>query len=235
MSNAAVTTTIFDLKHELPPVEKKFAAYNKIHSALKRISVDVFTYDIPYFDTLLMDAHTIRLYTDYNVNLCTRDGLPDFVPAYYNDFAHAMNQHDDSGYGWAIVDATSKTIIFDDKMTIADAASFYVRDSDLNSPRRRYLTGDEVMVTTSYYETAERLREQSLSRDNFHYNKRVNAKVAKSEPDVHSKDAKEAFARKRKALRDAAARKKPRVDVLVVPVASGSGAGSAGGEDAMEA
>ncbi|KAJ6603905.1 hypothetical protein B0H10DRAFT_2195705 [Mycena sp. CBHHK59/15] len=118
-------------------------------------------------------------------------------------------------------------------MTLADAASFYVTDKDLNSDRRRYLTGDEVMVTAAYHETAERLREQSLNRDNYWYNKKA-AKGSKAEPDVHSKDAKEVFAKKRKALGDAAARKKARVAGLVEASGSGSGTGGAVGFDGTD-
>ncbi|KAJ7108628.1 hypothetical protein C8R44DRAFT_743885 [Mycena epipterygia] len=226
MSKPEVTTTIFDLAHHLPDLGKKLLAYNKLHSVLKRCSIDTFTFETPGFATTIMDVHTVCLYADYNVYLGTRDGLAGFVPAYYNDFARAMNAYDDSRYGWAIVE--DGMIIFDEKLTIADPISFYVTDNDLNSDRRRYLNGDEVMVTSAYYETAERLREQSLARDNHWYNKKA-VKGVKAEPGIHSKDAKEAFAKKCKALGEAAAHKKARLAGPAQASRSGSGAGSATG------
>ncbi|KAJ7083432.1 hypothetical protein C8R44DRAFT_753451 [Mycena epipterygia] len=212
----APPTTVFDLAHAFPALSDEFISYNNQHTVLRRLSPSLFSMELPNADPVVIDARTVRLYTDYNVYLCTLEGVPDCAPAYYNSFARQMNAHDDSGYGWAYVDRVTGTIIYDDKLTLADAASFCVRDSDIDD--RRYLVGSEVAVSRLFYETAQRMQEQTHKRDNKWWRNRqeVKATAAPAEPDVHSKASKDTFAKKRKALSDAAeavaARKKRRAN-----------------------
>ncbi|KAJ7745443.1 hypothetical protein DFH07DRAFT_963336 [Mycena maculata] len=188
-----------------PRLSDRFDAFNKIHSVAKQISTNLFRIDIPGLDTEIMSAHTMRLYLNYNVELCTSDSLPNIVPAYYLNFAQAMNDHDDSGFGWAYLDETSasKTIVWDDAWSIADPTAFCVLDHEVHS---RYLAEGDVSVTQTYYENAERLLHLEQQRKVQYYKQRINKRKATTDQATAagSKAALEAFAKKRKLMLDAA-------------------------------
>ncbi|KAJ7683110.1 hypothetical protein B0H17DRAFT_1137967 [Mycena rosella] len=107
------------------PVSDRHAAFNKQHSAIKRISPELFALEVPGLHTVFMSANNVHLYTKYNQALCLRDDdeFPDVVPAYYSDFARAMNRFDDSGFGWAYLDDTGKTIVWKNGLSIQGAST----------------------------------------------------------------------------------------------------------------
>ncbi|KAJ7712544.1 hypothetical protein DFH07DRAFT_786012 [Mycena maculata] len=181
----------------------RFQAFNKVHSVAKRISTGLFRIDIPGLDTEIMSAHTMRLYLDYNVELCTGASIPGVIPAYYVNFAQEMNCHDDSGFGWAYLDDTTKTIVWEDAWSIADPASFCVLDHEVHD---RYLAEGEVAVTQTYYDNAERLLFLEQQREVKYYKQRVGKRKAATDhaSAVGSKAALDAFAKKRKLMSDAA-------------------------------
>ncbi|KAJ7755624.1 hypothetical protein DFH07DRAFT_959269 [Mycena maculata] len=176
-----------------PRLSDRFDAFNKIHSVAKQISTDLFRIDIPRLDTKIMSTHTMCLYLDYNVELCNSDSLPNIVPTYYLNFAQAMNDHDDSGFGWAYLDETSasKTIVWDDAWSIADPTAFCILDHEVHS---RYLAEGDVSITQTYYENAERL---------LHLEQQREATMDQATA-AGSRAALEAFAKKRKLMLDAA-------------------------------
>ncbi|KAJ7763154.1 hypothetical protein DFH07DRAFT_770884 [Mycena maculata] len=131
----------------------RFLAFNKVHSVAKRISTGLFRIDIPGLDTEIMSAHTMRLYLDYNIELCTSASIPGVITAYYVNFVQEMNRHDDSGFGWAYLDETTKTIVWEDAWFIADPASFCVLDHEVLDC---CLAEGGVAVTQTYHDNAER-------------------------------------------------------------------------------
>ncbi|KAJ7799566.1 hypothetical protein B0H13DRAFT_2390951 [Mycena leptocephala] len=205
-SHSIMATTNIDIfspsaKH--PALADHFVAYNEQHSALKRISNRLFCSTFPGLGTELIDAHTIYLYTEYNAALVACEDIPALVPAYYPNFAQLMNNHDDSGFGWAYIDDASGTIVWDEKFSPADSGSFYVLPHQIND---RLLSNDEVAVSQLYYENSERLHKQEQMRELKYYKLRQEKKNKPSDiPDLHTKEAKATFAKKCKALEDAAA------------------------------
>jgi hypothetical protein len=115
-----------------------------------------------------------------------------------------MNAHDDSGFGWAYVDEDSGTIIFNDKLSPADPASFFVEDRHIFD---WLLAEGDVAVSRLYYENAERLLKIDQQREIKYFNDRQSKRMAKAPVmhKVHTKEVKEFSARKRKALEEAAA------------------------------
>ncbi|KAJ6460621.1 hypothetical protein C8R45DRAFT_941718 [Mycena sanguinolenta] len=159
-SGWALDITIFDsLNISGASLSPRFEAFNAQHSGLKRRSKGIFSCHIPGIDNKLISSSTIRLFTDYNEALVMGEGIPPIIPMYYSDFAQNMNRHDDSGFGWAYVDDNTGLIIFDDKLTPADAASFCVLDSEINE---RHLAADEVAVSRTYFDNAERLAREEV-------------------------------------------------------------------------
>ncbi|KAJ7264602.1 hypothetical protein C8J57DRAFT_1623283 [Mycena rebaudengoi] len=183
----------------------RFQAYNSVHPALKRISHRYFRYhNSEMADGVLFDAHMIKLYADYNVALCVGDDIPDCAPAFYLTFAKQMNQWDTSGYVWAYIE--DGLLVWDNKLTVADPDSYCVADRETSE--RPMLGKDEVAITQTYFKNAERLVHQEQQREVKWFNIRQERKAGKSSetiPDVHSLEAKNHIARKRKALEDAAA------------------------------
>ncbi|KAJ7454444.1 hypothetical protein FB451DRAFT_1518057 [Mycena latifolia] len=119
------------------PLLERYLTFNRIHSALKRITPSHFRINIPGIETGLMLAQTIRHFADYNVVLCTRDDFPSLMPSYYVDFTVNMNHYDDSLVG-----------------------SLGLFDHEISE---HYLAPGKVAVSRIYYEKAERLRDLELA------------------------------------------------------------------------
>ncbi|KAJ7679776.1 hypothetical protein B0H17DRAFT_1139050 [Mycena rosella] len=187
-------------------LSERFIAFNKQHTAVKPISTGLFCLDIPGLETELMAAHTIRLFAKYNVALCTNQELPRLVPSYYVNYAQNMNTNDDSGFGWAWVDESNGTIVWDDAWTIATPASFFVLDHEITD---RYLAEGDVTISQTYVDNADRLQQLELQRELKYYKQRVNKHKLNSDTAaaVGTKEAMESFAKRRKMLNEAAAAK----------------------------
>ncbi|KAJ7814375.1 hypothetical protein B0H13DRAFT_1924853 [Mycena leptocephala] len=191
---------------------ERHRAYNEVHSVLKRIHKRYFRFKFLHYASTILDARTIRLFTDYNAAIVHGDDLPELEPAFYTQFAKVMNDHDDSGFGWAYLE--NDLIVWDEKLTPADAESFCVLDMETTD---NILGRDEVAVTKLYYANAERLKRQAEKREVKYANQRQEKKnlISEAIPDVNSKDARDSFANKRKILENAAAeaaRKKQKGD-----------------------
>ncbi|KAJ7701563.1 hypothetical protein B0H17DRAFT_1128337 [Mycena rosella] len=158
-------------------LSERFLAFNRQHSALKRLTPGHFSFTISGLDVELISAHTIRLYADYNVALATRDPPPSLAPAYYANFAELMNRCDDSGYGWAYLNE-SRTIEWQDEWTLADPESFMVLDREITD---RFLAAGEVAVTQLYFDNAERLMLLDLRRENKYFKMRVGKREREDE------------------------------------------------------
>ncbi|KAJ7887947.1 hypothetical protein B0H13DRAFT_2342182 [Mycena leptocephala] len=148
-------------------------------------------------------AHTLRFWVEYSVALHTREGIPAYAPAFYTNFAEQMNSHDDSGFRWAFVNKDSGVTVFNDKLSPADPTSFFVEDRHIFD---RLLGEGEVAVSRLYYENAEHLLKIDQQREVKYYNDRQAKKKAKAPVmhKVHTKEAKEFSAKKRKVLEEAA-------------------------------
>ncbi|KAJ7854776.1 hypothetical protein B0H13DRAFT_1903521 [Mycena leptocephala] len=200
----ASTTDIFDPAVERGSLGATFEAFNAQHEVIKRVDRHTFRVSFPGLGSELISAHTIRFWAEYSVALHTREGIPVHAPAFYANFAEQMNAHDDSGFGWAFVDEEAGIIVFNDKLSPADPASFFVEDRHIFD---RLLGEDEVAVSRLYFENAERLLKIDQQREVKYFNDRQNKRKAKAPVlhEVHTKEAKEFSARKRKALEEAAA------------------------------
>ncbi|KAJ7668840.1 hypothetical protein B0H17DRAFT_1142393 [Mycena rosella] len=193
------STAVFDTVH-LPD---RWVAFNKIHSSIKRVTTELFRVDFPGLETTLISASTIRLYTEYNVALCTRDEFPGLIPTYYRSFAQSMNRFDGSGYGWAYVDNATQTIVWDDSWSIADPHSFGVLDFEVHE---RYLNPGDIAASQAFFDNAERLQHQQQQRENRYFQQRVikrSKSTAGNGAFVATKEAMDTFARRRKRLADA--------------------------------
>ncbi|KAJ7121548.1 hypothetical protein C8R44DRAFT_736342 [Mycena epipterygia] len=199
-----VAHSVFDADYA-PPVSElsdRFRAFNRTHDVLQRIDKRTFRYTDPLLEPVLFDSRTIRLYADYNVALCSGEGIPEAVPAFYVYFAKEMNAKDDCGYGWAYIE--EGVIVWDEKLTVADPDSYCVLDTETTD---RIMPVGHVAVSEAYRANAERLILRASLQDNKHTRIREQKKALKerdSGPDIHTADAKDAFARKRKAIKDAA-------------------------------
>ncbi|KAF7371420.1 hypothetical protein MSAN_00778800 [Mycena sanguinolenta] len=185
----------------------EFIRFNEKHHAIKRVSVEYFVFLVPGLQHELLPAALVRMFADFNVTLITGEGISPYIPAYYNYYAQALNDHDKSGNGWCYLQPGphSTRLIFPDILLPADAASFLVRDHEITT---RYLAPDMVAVSTFYYENAERLAQQELRRSVRYAKLRQEKKLlgkGKSFSVLDSQEAKARFAVKRKALDDAAA------------------------------
>ncbi|KAJ7105323.1 hypothetical protein C8R44DRAFT_943242 [Mycena epipterygia] len=121
---------------------------------------------------------------------------------FYVYFAKEMNAKDDCGYGWAYIE--EGVIVWDEKLTVADPDSYCVLDTETTD---RIMPVGHVAVSEAYRANAERLILRASLQDNKHTRIREQKKALKerdSGPDIHTADAKDAFARKRKAIKDAA-------------------------------
>lgn len=194
--------SIFDSAFMPTDLSDRFIAFNKVHDALKRLNKRTFRFARPGLEPVLFDARTIRLYADYSVAVCSGDDLPDLAPAFYIAFAKEMNAYDDSGYGWPYIE--NGLIVWDDKLTPADPDSYCVLDHETTD---RLLGMGEVAVTQRYFENAERLIHLEQQRETKYWKMRQEKKAIRHDPipDVHTKEAKANFAKKRKGLEDSAA------------------------------
>ncbi|KAJ7465208.1 hypothetical protein FB451DRAFT_1179387 [Mycena latifolia] len=190
------------------PLPECYLAFNRIHSALKRITPSHFRVNIPGIETGVMLAQTIRHFADYNVALCTHNDFPSLVPSYYVDFAVNMNRYDDSGYCWAYIDESNSTIVWKDSCAVADPQSLGLLDHEMSE---RYLAPGDVAVSHVYYENAERLRDLELARGVRFYRDRQGKRKAKEElaVSVGTKATMEKFSKRRKVLDAAAAASVP--------------------------
>ncbi|KAJ7113918.1 hypothetical protein C8R44DRAFT_881484 [Mycena epipterygia] len=139
-----------------------------------RIDKCTFRYTNPLLEPVLFDLRTIRLYANYNVALCSGEGIPEAVPAFYVYFAKEMNAKDDCGYGWAYIE--EGVIVWDEKLTVADPDSYCVLDTETTD---HIMPVGHVAVSEAYHANAERLI-------------------------LRATDAKDVFAHKRKAIKDTA-------------------------------
>ncbi|KAJ7656207.1 hypothetical protein B0H17DRAFT_1146267 [Mycena rosella] len=114
-----------------------------------------------------------------------------------------MNSNDDSGFGWAYIDETSGTIVWNDALHPANPDTFCVLDHEIVN---RFLPEGEVAVTEMYFENAERLIKADQARELKYFRQRQEKKgKGTGAPDVYAKASKDNFARKRQLLLDAAA------------------------------
>lgn len=147
---------------------------------------------------------------------------------FYVEFAKAMNDNDDSGFGWAYLE--NELIVWDDKFLPASAEAFCVLDIETTD---NILGRDEVAVSKHYYEHAERLKFQAAKRE-VKYAKQNQEKrdlTAERVPNLTSKDVRESFANKRKMLETAAvevSKKKQKANDGSVAGPSDSATGGAG-------
>ncbi|KAJ7759011.1 hypothetical protein DFH07DRAFT_934986 [Mycena maculata] len=193
--------TVFDSATAPAGLSDRMLAFNSIHYGLKRHNKRYFHFSQGSGEPVIFDARTIRLYADYNVALCSGEDIPDLAPAFYIAFAKEMNTHDESGFGWAYIE--DGVIVWDDKLTPANPESYCVLDHETTD---RLLGPDEVAVSKPYVENAERLIYMEQQRDLKYYRLRQEKKLQRVDPvfDVTSKAAKDNFAKKRKALEEAA-------------------------------
>jgi hypothetical protein len=113
-------------------ISEHFQAYNTVHSALKRLSPTLFRFQRnSEYEPVLFTATCIRVFAEYNVAVCFGKTLPEVAPAHYIIFAKAMNEWDDSGFGWAYIE--DGMIVWDEmqKLTPADPESFCVLDHEI--------------------------------------------------------------------------------------------------------
>ncbi|KAF7362731.1 hypothetical protein MVEN_00622400 [Mycena venus] len=198
------------LTESLDTLSDRMHDYNELHHALKRINIDTFRFDIPGLPTELIRATSIRQFLEYHVALCADDDLPGLAPAYYSNFAQLMNEHDNSGFGWAHLDDESGTIVWDNGLVPADADAFCLLDHELDS--RRFLRNDEVAVSRIEFEDYERLKRQETKRNVKWTRARVDEKEKKEAEAGKLVVSMESFTKKRRMLaknaEDVAAAKK---------------------------
>ncbi|KAJ7867504.1 hypothetical protein B0H14DRAFT_2572793 [Mycena olivaceomarginata] len=85
--------------------KRRQTAYNAVHSALKRLSPTLFRFQRNFdYEPVLFTATCIRVFAQYNVGVCFGKTLPEVAPAHYIIFVKAMNEWDDSGFGWAYIE-----------------------------------------------------------------------------------------------------------------------------------
>ncbi|KAJ7019116.1 hypothetical protein C8F04DRAFT_1198051 [Mycena alexandri] len=222
---AAPAIDVFNSKAVFPPLLERFEAMNVVHSGLKRLSRLLFLFTIPGLGSELMHAFTVRLFADYNVALITGDDIPDRVPAYYTNFAQNMNLYDDSGFGWAYIDDTTNTIVWDEKLAPTTPASLGLLEHEI---LERYLPKDHVAVSQHYFENAERLRFLETQRELKYFKQRAAKRTQEEgEPEMRSAEVMTKFDLKRKQFEEAAnAAKKQKAGE-----ASGSGSGAGASMD----
>ncbi|KAJ7325494.1 hypothetical protein DFH08DRAFT_1028321 [Mycena albidolilacea] len=197
-----VTQDIFSRSFGTPnDLSIRFLEYNSNHAALKRVNYRYFRLDIPQ-GSVFHEARTIRHYIDYNQALCTGDDVPELTPAYYPSFAEVINQYDNSGFFWAYLEGGK--IVWKEGSTPANAQDFCVLDHETLA--RPMLGANQVAVSQDYFDNAERLIEIERRRDLKYYHQRQAGKSGASDPKEAAapKDTMDAFAKKRKALDDAA-------------------------------
>ncbi|KAJ6450065.1 hypothetical protein C8R45DRAFT_1043963, partial [Mycena sanguinolenta] len=205
--NTPIGETIF---YNLPSdadLRPEFVRFNKEHSAIKRISTTHFVFLVPGMKDEILPAALVRLFADFNIMLIMGEGIPPNIPAYYNYYARALNEHDKSISGWCVLEqGTHATrLVYPDLLVPADAGAFYVRDHEIVD---RYLAPDMVPVTTIYYDNAERLAQDELRRNVRWAKQRQEKRLlgkSKGLAVLDSQEAKAKFAVKRKALEAAAA------------------------------
>ncbi|KAJ7877594.1 hypothetical protein B0H14DRAFT_3436044 [Mycena olivaceomarginata] len=164
-----------------------------------------FLFTVPGLHDEILPATLVRTYADFNVTLIFAEGMPAYVPAYYNNFAQHMNKHDNSGLSWAYLEEGefASHLVYPDTLHPADSASFCVNDHEVVE---RYLAPGMVAVSSFYYENAERLAEEELRRSVRYARQRMEQRRgAKVDHALLDTKARAKFATKRKALDDAAA------------------------------
>lgn len=210
----------------------RHADQNLLHSVLKRVSKRYFTFQVtPGSAVTIIDARTVRLFCDYNAAIIHGDDLPEREPTFYVPFARAMNNYDTSGLKWAYLE--DELIVFDDAYDAADAEAFCVLDAETSD--LPVLGPNEVAVSRTYFQHAERLRSQAEKREVKYANLREKKAhlAAEGVVDVNSKAAREGLAAKRKILEDAKAEEaanKRQKGNDGAPVAGPSGASGDEGE-----
>jgi hypothetical protein len=182
------TTDIFDPAVERGPLAATFEAFNTQHKVIQRVERHRFRVSFPGLASELISAHTIRFWAEYSVALHMREGTPVHVPASYAEFAEQMNVHNDSGFGWAFVDEEAGISVFNDKLTPADPASFFVEDCHIFD---RLLGEGELAVSCLYFENAERLVKIDQQCEIKYFNDHQNKRKAKAPVlhEVHTKEA----------------------------------------------
>ncbi|KAF7334186.1 Gag-pol polyprotein [Mycena venus] len=218
------------LTESLDTLSDRMHDYNELHHALKQINIDTFRFDIPGLPTELVHATSVRQFLEYHVALCADDDLPGLAPAYYSNFAQLMNEHDNSGFGWAHLDDESSTIIWDNCLVPADADAFFL-DHELDSGC--FLRNDEVAVSRMEFEDYERLKRQETKRNVKWTRVRVDEKEKKEAEAGKLVVSMESFTKKRRMLaknaEHVAAAKKQRKsgpeegEIMQVDNAQGSG------------
>jgi hypothetical protein len=104
VSIAATEPNIFDFDYK-PPISERFQAYNVVHSALKRLSPTLFRFQRNSgYEPVLFTAACVRVFAEYNITVCFGKTLPEMAPVHYSIFAEAMNDWDNSGFGWAYIE-----------------------------------------------------------------------------------------------------------------------------------
>ncbi|KAJ7131295.1 hypothetical protein C8R44DRAFT_904331 [Mycena epipterygia] len=200
------------LTDDLEGLSERILDYNDEHRTLRRINRSTFRFDTAH-GTELLSAATVRQFVDYHSALCADEGNPSLVPAYYDNFACAMNSFDESGYGWARL-SEDGAIIWDEALEPADANIFCVLDSDMDN--RVYLRPGEAAISQVELADYRRLKDAE-TKSNVKWRARRGEEKAKKELEAGGMVtiSLDAFTKKRKRLqRDielVAAQKKAKV------------------------
>ncbi|KAJ7829893.1 hypothetical protein B0H14DRAFT_3716359 [Mycena olivaceomarginata] len=125
--------------------------FNKDHHAIRCLSATHFLFTVPGLHDEIIPATLIQ---DFNVTLIFAEGMPAYVPAYYNNFAQHMNNHDNSGLGWAYLEECefASRLVYPDTLLPADPASFCINDHEIMD---NYLAPGMVAVSSFYYKNTE--------------------------------------------------------------------------------
>jgi hypothetical protein len=197
-----VTQDIFSCSFGTPnDLSIRFLKYNSNHTALKRVNYRYFRLDIPQ-GSVFLKARTIRHYIDYKQVLCMGDNIPELTPAYYPSFAEVINKYNNSGFFWAYLEGGK--IVWKEGSTPANTEDFCILDHETLA--RPMLGANQVAVSQDYFDNAEHLIEIKRCRDLKYYRLRQAGKSGASDPKEASapKDTMDTFAKKCKALDDAA-------------------------------
>jgi hypothetical protein len=182
--------------YNLDEIDRDYHGYNRAHPCLIRLNDASFLVRFPgSWHPGVIAAKQVQIYAAHNMRLFDASLDVRATPWGYRDFAMLMNQHDNSGFGWAFYSPLERRVKYPENLEPATVAEFMVHDDDIDG--REVVRRGNVQVSAAWYQHAiEAEQRRVVAREKNIRNNQAAKRNLYGIPDIASPAKKAALARK---------------------------------------
>ncbi|KAK6977981.1 hypothetical protein R3P38DRAFT_3120346 [Favolaschia claudopus] len=132
------------------------ARFNGPRKYFLRITVELFLFDTkdPAFRPRLYHAQQIRLFIEFAVACVKKGSPPRLMPTGYNDLTVWLNEYENVGFYFPLIDPADNSIIWKDFYNLPTLKGFCVEDHELS--RFRVALPGQIVVSREEYDDGRR-------------------------------------------------------------------------------